>query len=164
VKAADLTLLFDYNYWATHRILNAAVNLSPEQLVAATPHDYGSLRGTLVHTLDAELGWRMRCQHNTSAPALSEAEFPTPAALAKRWREEEAEMRAYLATLCDDDLTRVVYRYTTDAGEPRERVLWHALLHIVNHGTHHRSEAATILTGYGHSPDGLDFTVFLRQT
>jgi uncharacterized damage-inducible protein DinB len=42
-------------------------------------------------------------------------------------------------------------------------VLWHCLLHVVNHGTQHRSEAAAILTGYGHSPGDLDFTMFLSQ-
>jgi uncharacterized damage-inducible protein DinB len=53
-------------------------------------------------------------------------------------------------------------RYTTEDGG-RERVLWHCLLHVVNHGTQHRSEAAAILTGYGYSPGGLDFTAFLNE-
>ncbi len=44
-----------------------------------------------------------------------------------------------------------------------KRVLWHCLLHVVNHGTQHRSEAAAILTGYGYSPGGLDFTMFLNE-
>jgi uncharacterized damage-inducible protein DinB len=35
--------------------------------------------------------------------------------------------------------------------------------HVVNHGTHHRSGAAAILTDYGHSPGGLDFTAFLNE-
>lgn len=45
----------------------------------------------------------------------------------------------------------------------RERLLWHCLLHVVNHGTQHRSEAAAILTGYGRSPGDLDFTAFLNE-
>ena len=71
-------------------------------------------------------------------------------------------MRDYLAQLTDDDMTDYV-RYTTDEGNKRERLLWHCLLHVVNHGTQHRSEAAALLTDYGHSPGDLDFTVFLNE-
>ena len=71
-------------------------------------------------------------------------------------------MRDYLAGLTDDDLTGYV-RYTTESGLKRERLLWHCLVHVVNHGTQHRSEAAAILTGYGCSPGELDFTVFLND-
>src|SRR5438552_7817961 len=48
-------------------------------------------------------------------------------------------------------------------GIVRERVLWHCLFHLVNHGTQHRSEAAALLTGYGQSPGGLDFTALLNE-
>jgi uncharacterized damage-inducible protein DinB len=48
-------------------------------------------------------------------------------------------------------------------GDYRERVLWHCLLHLANHGTQHCSEAAAILTGYGRSPGYLDFTAFLNE-
>lgn len=71
-------------------------------------------------------------------------------------------MRDYLTSLRDDDLANLV-RYTTDSGQKRERVLWHCLMHVVNHGTQHRSEAAAILTGFGYSPGDFDFTQFLIQ-
>ena len=69
-------------------------------------------------------------------------------------------MRTYLAGLSDDDLTSHL-RYTVDNGEKRDRILWHCLVHVVNHGTQHRSEAAAILTSFNCSPGDLDFTVFL---
>jgi uncharacterized damage-inducible protein DinB len=164
VNIRDVLTLYDYNYWATRRLLDACTGLSGEQFQAPAAYSLGSLRGTLVHALDAERAWRMLCQHQTLAyfRALEEAEdaFPTVGALERRWSEEEREMRAYLAGLSDDDLAGYV-RYTTEEGR-RERVLWHCLWHVVNHGTQHRSEAAAILTGYGRSPGGLDFTQFLN--
>jgi uncharacterized damage-inducible protein DinB len=162
MQIQDMLILYEYNYWANGRILAAGANASPEQFLAPAAYDLGSLRRTLLHTLDTEYGWRMLCQHQIFTPDLAEDEFPTLDMLAQRWREEERTMRDYLAGLADDDLAGLV-RYTTDSGQRRERVLWHCLLHIVNHGTQHRSEAAAILTGYGHSPGDLDFTMFLSQ-
>jgi uncharacterized damage-inducible protein DinB len=162
MKIQDIMILYDYNYWATRRILATGAQVSLEQFLAPAAHSYGGLRGTLVHTLDTEFGWRMLCQHNTLTPDMAETEFPTFDVLEQRWYDEEMAMRNYLASLNDDDLTGLV-RYTTDSGQKRERVLWHCLLHVVNHGTHHRSEAAAILTEYGHSPGDLDFTVFLNE-
>ena len=104
----------------------------------------------------------MLCQHQTLTATMDEDAFASFDALEQRWNEEERTMRDYLARLSDDDLTDYV-RYTTDSGQKRERLLWHCLLHVVNHGTQHRSEAAAILTGYGHSPGDLDFTVFLNE-
>jgi uncharacterized damage-inducible protein DinB len=161
VRIQDMLALYEYNYWANGQILAASSRASPEQFLARAAHSYSSLRGTLVHTLDTEYGWRMLCQHSTLTPDMAEAEFPTLAALQQRWREEERAMRSYLAGLGDDDLLGIV-RYTTSSGQLRERLLWHCLFHVVNHGTQHRSEAAAILTGYGHSPGDLDFTVFLN--
>ena len=87
----DIQTLYDYNYWATRRILAASARVSPEQFLSSTAHSYGSLRGTLVHTLDAECAWRMLCQHQTLASfeAMEEGAFPTLDTLEQRWKEEE---------------------------------------------------------------------------
>jgi uncharacterized damage-inducible protein DinB len=162
VQIHDMLILYEYNYWANQRILATAANVSQEQWSSPSTFPYGSLHGTLLHTLDTEFAWRMRCQHDQSTPDMSAAEFPTLDLIEPRWREEEMSMRAYLAGMHDDDLIRLL-RYTTDSGEKRERVLWHCLLHVVNHGTQHRSEAAALLTEYGSSPGDLDFTLFLNE-
>jgi uncharacterized damage-inducible protein DinB len=44
-----------------------------------------------------------------------------------------------------------------------ENILWQAMLHVLNHGTQHRSEAAAMLTEFNHSPGDIDFMVFLRE-
>jgi uncharacterized damage-inducible protein DinB len=164
MNQGDVLFLYEYNDWATRRILAASAQVNPEQFIVPTTQSFGSLRGTLVHTLDGESAWRMLLQHNTLAyfRAMKEEDFPTFEGLEQRWMEEQDLMQDYLTSLTDDDLIGIV-RYTTPEGEKRERVLWHCLLHLLNHGTHHRSEAAAILTDYGYSPGELDFTVFLNE-
>ena len=34
------------------------------------------------------------------------------------------------------------------------------MLHVVNHGTHHRAEAAMLLTSLGHGPRQLDYVFY----
>ena len=163
MQIQDILTIYDYNYWANQRILTASAQVSAEQFVAPAPHSYGSLRGTLVHILEAEQSWRMLCQHNLfTFSDLVEADLPTFVVLVQRWHEEETAMRDYLAHLSDEDMASLV-RYTLESGVKRERILWHCLLHVVNHGTQHRSEAAVLLTGYGQSPGDLDFTLFLNE-
>ncbi len=159
----DILLIYEYNYWANKRILAASEKVTEKQFLAPASFPFGGLRGTVVHILDAEFGWRTFFQKNDwSVPELTEAEFPTFASVQERADTEEKEMRAYLATLRDEDMNSHKV-YDTPEGKHRDRILWHCLWHVVNHGTQHRSEAAALLTDYGSSPGDLDFTVFLNS-
>lgn len=164
MNIADIRLLYDYNYWANQQILAACRRVSLAQFVAPAIPDPGNggLRGILVHALDAEYGWRRLFEQKKSSPLLQEADFPTPDALIEHWAKEEQAMRRYLNSL-DDQSTLGTLRYDLEEGGVRERVLWHCLVHVVNHGTQHRAEAAAMLTGFGQSPGELDFTVFLLE-
>lgn len=158
----DIHLLYEYNYWANKKIIAASVNITHEQFTAPAAFPYGGLHGTLLHILDAEWGWRALFQELKDASDLLPADYPNLSAIETRWLEEEIAMRAYLANLGDKDMESHL-RYTTDTGVKRDRILWHCLFHVVNHGTQHRSEAAALLTDFGSSPSDLDFTVFLNE-
>jgi uncharacterized damage-inducible protein DinB len=162
MKLSDIQLLFEYNYWANQLMLKTAAQLSPEQLTQPTDFPWGTLRDTLIHTLDSEHMWRNLCQTNLVVdPRLNEIEdFPTLDSIASYWQNEEAQMWAYLNSLNDEAMESIV-RYEVEEGT-RERVLWHCLVHVVNHGTQHRSEVATMLTNFGYSPGGIDMTRFLN--
>ena len=163
MNLADITTLYDYNYWATKLILVAAAKVTTEQFAAPGPFPWGGLRGTLVHTLDAEYSWRLIFQFGDSqAEDLKASDFPRIEDVAQRWQEEETLMRQYLSGLDDKAVTGVL-RYTTTTGLKRERILWHGLFHVVNHGTQHRSEAAALLTDFGQSPGDVDFTYFMSE-
>lgn len=158
----DILLIYEYNYWANKKILAASARVTPKQFMTPASFPYGGLHGTLLHTLEAEWGWRALFQKIENASDLPPADYPTLSDIETRWIEEETAMRAYLVSLRDEDVESYL-RYTTDTGIQRDRILWHALLHVVNHGTQHRSEAAALLTEYGQSPGELDFTVFLND-
>lgn len=162
MNIAAIHSLFDYNYWVSQRILEAAAGLSPEQFTADADVSHGSLRGTLVHALSAEWAWRQRCEGSSPRGLLSEDDFPDLESLTRRSREEEKAMRSYLAGLADEDLTSII-RYSRTEGTWIETPLWQILLHVINHGTQSRSEAAIILTQFGHSPGDLDYMIFLRE-
>jgi len=152
--------LYDYNYWANAKILDAAGQVSDVQFIEETPDSHGSLRGTLVHTLSAEWLWRSRWQGTSPTTQLRGADLPTLEAIRARWHEEEQQMRALLAELQDEDVQRVV-QYTNTEGKIYAAPLWQMMAHLVNHGTQHRSEAATTLSRLGHSPGEIDLLIFI---
>lgn len=159
-----ISLLFDYNEWANDRIMNAAAGLTHAQYTAQLPGlSMGTLQGTLVHTLAAEQIWRRRCLEGTSPTVLlNEADCPTYESLRALWAAEAVALRAGLAELPETALAgRLAYR--TTGGKPMEEVLWKLLVHLVNHGTQHRAEAAVALTAFGHSPGDVDLIVYIRR-
>lgn len=161
-QTQTLSLLFEYNCWARDRILAQADRLSGPEFLAEVPSNYRNLRATLVHILSAEWVWRLRCQKGESPAALFDpADFPTVASLRDAWIVEQEKMTGYLEVLDDATLSRRVH-YRRTGGRPESNVLWHILFHVVNHGTEHRSEAASMLTAFGHSPGDLDLIHFLR--
>jgi uncharacterized damage-inducible protein DinB len=159
----DISTLYAYNDWANARVLRMAAQVSPQQYLVPADVPQGSLRSTLVHILAAEVAWRQRWQGDSPTALIAEHDLPTFEALHACWQAEAAVLRDYLASLSDDNLAGVV-NYKTTRGTPMSDVLWQLMAHVVNHGTQHRSEAAVLLTRYGHSPGDLDLIMFLRES
>lgn len=152
MQAADLLTLYDYYYWATGKILAQAERVTVEQWAGSPPLGDRSVQAMLVHTLNAERNWRHGWAGRGRPTPLRAADFPQAASLTARWREEEAAMRAYLGSLSDDAL-----RDAATFGCP----LWQVIAHVAFHGMQHRSEAAMLLTHFGHSPGDIDMVFWL---
>ena len=162
MKKEEILTLYQYNAWANARILNAASNLNHEQFMAPTSFSYGGLRGTLVHTLFAEWIWRRRWEGHSPTGWLMPEDFLTFDALRKRWNTEESNLMAFIESANEEKFGSTI-NYHTTGGNPRQNTLWHLMVHLVNHGTQHRSEAAAMLTDFGYSPGDIDLIVYLRE-
>jgi len=163
MNTQDIQLLYRYNSWANKRILDAAAKATDEQFLAPNSYPHGGLRGTLTHILFAEWIWRNCWQDISPTERIKPEDFPTLDLLRARWLEEEKALNAFVANLTDEKLNSS-FQYKNTRGEPLENILWHVMVHLVNHGTQHRGEAAAMLTELGHSPGDIDFIVFLRET
>ena len=158
----DIQLLYKYNNWANSRILDAAENLTEEQFLAPASYPHGGLRGTLTHILFAEWLWRLRWQGESPTVRMKPEDFVTFNSLCVRWAQEEKLLMDFVDGLKEEKLDNTFNYYTTE-GEPLQRILWQAMMHVVNHGTQHRSEAAALLTELGYSPGDIDLMLFLRE-
>jgi len=158
----DILILFQYNQWSNAKILNAAANVTQEQFLAPASFPHGGLRGTLVHALFAEWIWRNRWEGVSPTYRLKPEDFATFESLRTRWIEEEKLLTAFVEGVTDESLNSK-FNYTSTEGKPHERTLWQAMAHLVNHGTQHKTEAAAMLTDYGHSPGDIDLIWYLIE-
>jgi uncharacterized damage-inducible protein DinB len=143
---------YDYHQWANRRLFGLAVDLGDAVSREMGPHwSFPTLKGMFAHIYGADHVWLTRWKGNSPSRLLGDADFPTVADLRTRWDALEADQNSFLAGLGEADLVRpIVYKNTQ--GQEFRVALGALLQHVVNHATHHRSEAATMMTIISGSP------------
>jgi uncharacterized damage-inducible protein DinB len=152
--------LYDYHWWANHRLFDVAVALG--EGVAGREvggqFSYPTIRRMLAHLYGADAVWISRWKGD-SPTAIPGGDVASLADLRQRWDTTEQEQREFVHGLSPADLTRVVSYKATD-GTPYRVPLWPLLQHVANHATHHRSEVATMITMVSSSPPATDLVVY----
>jgi uncharacterized damage-inducible protein DinB len=151
----DIQGLYDYNDWANERILAAADRLTAAQFAAPTRFPGESLRGCLLHVVNA-LRFHLAGWQGERHRDLTTDDVPDVATLRRLWAREDAALRAFLDTLADADLDRPATLSFAWEGLQTTAPLWKLIVHNINHATQHRADAAQMLTDLGHSPGNLD--------
>lgn len=150
MRVDDVRFLFEYDRWATTKILDVARDLPDADWSDGNRIDRRGLGGILLHALGSHERWRAGWEGLDRPARRENGPMLSPTELASAWATEWLAMDRYLGSLTDAALD----------GDFDEVTLWHTLLHLVNHGTQHRSEAAELLTAYGRSPGDLDLIYF----
>jgi uncharacterized damage-inducible protein DinB len=155
MQVEEVRLLFAYDRWATRRVLAALDGL--DLTVWTGPNAIGdrSLGSVFIHHLGASQRWRvgLQTQGSSEGPEPEREPLPTIDELRERWDAEWVAVDALLPTVTDDFVGYV------HEGVP----VWQMLVHVVNHGTQHRAEAAALLTAEGRSPGELDLINYAEE-
>jgi uncharacterized damage-inducible protein DinB len=159
MTANDVQMLYNYGYWANEQLLAVVSELTPEQFTRTVAERYGSVRNTLVHMLSAEWGWLDPCGGHEVGTALKADDFANVESLRDAWGNVDAWVRAFLVTLKDEDLDRLV-AFKNSRGERQSMALGELLQHAVNHGVHYRGQVALLLRELGHVPGIFDLLVY----
>jgi uncharacterized damage-inducible protein DinB len=158
--------LYDYSSWANHRLFEAAERMSDDGVTQVAVGHERSLLAILVHILDAHRGWLSWWDGSAATVEAREllrydvADFADVRAVRDAWRPIEDQTARFLAGLTEDGLA-AVYERALRNGTAFRQPLWAMMLHVANHGTQHRSEAAAMVTAAGQSPGELDFVFYM---
>jgi uncharacterized damage-inducible protein DinB len=150
-----------YTAWASRALVEAASGLSQAELT----RDFGtadkSVLGTLVHVFAADRVWLTRLQREPKAAFITDADYSL-AVLQNDWPALHARWKAWAAGLTEAE-TRADVSYTDMRGNPWRQPMWQLILHVVNHGTHHRGQVSGFLRTMGHTPPKLDLVNYYRD-
>jgi uncharacterized damage-inducible protein DinB len=162
MNVEDFRRLYDYNSWASRRTLDACAPLSEELFTRDLRSSFRSVRDTLAHIMLVEWLWLERWQGRSPDKFPPATDFPTLESVRGRWTEIERNLVEYVASLKPEDLEGIVSHKTT-AGAPQSAPLWQMLQHLVNHGTYHRGQIATMLRQLDAKAVSTDLIVFYRE-
>ncbi len=158
MKPDEVMTLYDFAWWTRDRLLGAVAGMTDEEFGRDNGFTYHSIRGILVHALEAEMIWGSRFRGEERPESLGDS-ITSVEALGARWAVEESKLREYLEGLTEESLAA---EFTTRrrTGEELKTAIWVLLTHVVTHGMQHRSEAAEALTLVGRSPGSIDLTTY----
>src|SRR3984885_11430703 len=160
VSVDTLRLQFDYSAWASQRLLDAAAKLSHEELTRDFQTADKCVLDTLVHVYAADRIWLSRVLSQPRA-TFKDPEDRDLTLLQTEWPALQQRWKLWLRDFTDDDVTRNI-SYHDLRGNPYAQPAWQILLHLVNHGTHHRGQVSGFLRAMGQTPPPLDLMAYYR--
>lgn len=165
----DARALFAYERWAANQFFDAVLALPPGVADRELGGSFASIRATLLHLIGAEFTWVSRWEGGDGA-------------LPKGWDDQElVELRGAadrVALRQDQVLDRLEaleaggdpnalggeLRYGDRSGAPRVSTFGDMILHVVNHGSYHRGQLATLLRQVGAVPPSTDYIKYTRRS
>jgi len=158
----EIRRLYAFNRWANLRFLDALDVLSDEELSRDLKSSFPTVLATLTHMYGAEWIWLERWCGRSLAPLPDAGALTSVAAVRVRWDALWADQQAFLDGLGDADLERPLTWRSMAGGDYSSR-LGDVLRHVVNHGTYHRGQLATLLRQLGRAAPATDLVYYFTD-
>jgi len=149
---------FAHHVWATLRLVDASLALSPEQLGTAVLGTYGSILETVRHLVGADTSYLFVTSAERT-PLIDEDHMGLPELRAAM----EANGAAWSRLLGEDLDPDAVLVRRRDDGSETHAPMGIRLAQALHHGTDHRSQICTVLTTVGVEPPAIDVWDFGEQ-
>ena len=161
---AQLRLLARYNLWATQALCRQVDALSEADYRRDAGLFFKSVHGTLNHLLVTGQGlWLRRFAEGVSPALALDAELePDRHALRERLVDGALSWLPLIEVWPESRLMGQI-SYTRTDGRAQTLPFADTLMHVFNHGTHHRGQISAALTMMGHPAPVLDLVVMLVQ-
>ena len=149
---------FAHHVWATLRLVDACLPLSPEQLATAVPGTYGSILATMRHLVGADASYLFRLSGERT-PRIDEDQMD----LAQLRAAMERNGAAWSRVLEEDLNPATIVVGHGDDGSETHAPVGIRIAQALHHGTDHRSQICTALTTLGVEPPAIDVWDFGMQ-
>jgi uncharacterized damage-inducible protein DinB len=150
---------FAHHVWATLRLVDTCLALSPQQLETTVPGTYGSILDTLRHCIGSD-AWDLFVATGHRASLIGEDDMH----LSELRAAMESHGPAWSRLLAQDlDPDAVLNEVDEDDGYERNITMGIQLAGALQHGTDHRSQVCTILTALGVESPAIDVLAFGTQ-
>jgi uncharacterized damage-inducible protein DinB len=154
-------LMARYHGWGFERLYAEIDTLDEDEYRRDAGLFFGSIHGTLNHLLLVDHVWHGRLvQQPFAIESLRDTVEADRHALRARLLARPAVWIDYLAGLDDATLAGIAEFRKID-GSPAALPRASCLLHVFNHGTHHRGQISAVLTRVGAAAPEMDLPYFL---
>jgi len=152
--------LFGYNQYANEYLLDETAKLSAEEFSEDRGASWGSIEANLAHVTGAQSVWLSRWDGSGKPVALpDEQNIGGHAAVRDAFAASHTALRAFVEGVSEERVNGI-FEYADNDGNARRLPLWLLMVHLMNHGTHHRSEVCMALTAMGREVKELDLHYF----
>jgi uncharacterized damage-inducible protein DinB len=151
MSRSPLADAFAHHVWATIRLIDSCLQLSPSRLETTVPGTYGSILDTMRHLVGADASY-LFVLSGGRVPEIEEDQMDLPELRAVM----EANGPSWASLVAGElDPEAMVTRHRDD-GSTSLAPMGVRLAQVVHHGTDHRSQICTALTTLGVEPPEID--------